>query len=74
MGAGEATAREYISENYKEDMSFTEIINLAFNAIKETIDDELNKDLMRLSYIKSEDKKFKLCKKDEIDKYLKDLK
>lgn len=74
LGSGEAQAREYIQNNYKEDMNFNDIINLALNALKESIDEELSKDHIRISYIKSEDKKFTLCSKDEVEKYISELK
>lgn len=74
LGSGEAQAREYIQNNYKDDMSFSDIINLALNAIKETIDEELTKENIRIAYVKSEEKKFKICSKDEVEKYISELK
>lgn len=74
LGSGEAQAREYIQNNYKDDMSFSDIINLALNAIKETIDEELTKENIRIAYVKSEEKKFKICSKDEVGKYISELK
>ena len=73
LGNGEAAAREYIKNNYKEDLSFDDIIKLALSAIKESADEKLTKENIRLSYIKSEDEKFKICAKDEIDGFLKTL-
>jgi len=73
LGSGEAAAREFIKNNYKEEVSFDEMINLALGAIKESADEKLTKDNIRLSYIKSEDKSFKICAKDEIDGFLKAL-
>lgn len=74
LGAGEASAREFLTANYKSDLKFDELVTLTLKAIKESIEDEVDKDLMRIAYVKSEDKKFKICSKDEIDKYLKALK
>jgi proteasome alpha subunit len=75
LGNGETRAREYIQNNYKEDMSFKEIIDLALNTIKESIDEELSKEIIRMSYIKSsEDNIFKMCSKEEVEKYLTELK
>ena len=74
LGSGEAQAREYIQNNYKDDMSFNGIINLALNALKESIDEDLTKENIRIAYIKSEDKKYKLCSKDEVEKYISELK
>ncbi len=71
IGSGENTARDYISENYKPDLSFDDLIRLALNALKESNDDELNKDTLRLGYVNSEEKRFKICTKDENEQYLK---
>ena len=70
LGSGEATAREYLAQNYKEDMEFNEIIKLAINALKESIDEDITHENLRLAYIKSEDKKFHICSKDEIKTFL----
>lgn len=73
LGSGESSAREYLTENYKEDLSFEELISLSLNTMKESIGDEIATETTRLAYIKSEDKKFHECSKDEIDNFLKAL-
>jgi proteasome alpha subunit len=74
LGSGEAQAREHIQANYKENMSFKEIVDLALNAIKESVEDDLSKDTIRIAYVKSsEDNKFKMCMKDEINKFIIEL-
>lgn len=70
LGSGEATAREYLKENYKEGLSFDEIINLALNTLKESIDEDPTKENIRLVYIKAEDKKYHECSKDEVEQFL----
>ncbi len=70
LGNGEATAREYLKENYKEGMSFDEIIKLALNTLKESNDEAPTKENIRLVYIKAEDKKYHECSKDEIEQFL----
>ena len=70
LGNGEATAREYLKENYKPDLSFDEILDLTLKTLKESIDEEPTKDNTRLAYIKSEDKKFHMCNKPEIEAFL----
>ena len=70
LGSGEATAREYLKEHYKPDMSFEEIINLSLKALKESIDEEMTKETVRLAYVKSKDKKFIMAEKPEIEQYL----
>ncbi len=73
LGSGEAAAREYLSDNYKPEMSFDEIMNLTLKTLKESIDEEATKDNIRLAYAKSDDNKFHMCNKDEIDEFLKRL-
>jgi len=74
LGSGEAQAREHIQANYKENMSFKEIVDLALNAIKESVEEDLSKDTIRIAYVKSsEDNKFKICTKDEINKFIIEL-
>jgi len=70
LGNGEATAREYLKEHYKEGMSFDEIIKLALNTLKESNDEDPTKENVRLVYIKAEDKKYHECSKDEIEQFL----
>lgn len=70
LGSGEATAREYLTANYKEDMPFEELVKLALKALKESIDEEATKENIRLAYIKSEDKKFHMCSKQEVEQFL----
>ncbi len=73
LGSGEASAREYIKEHYKEDMKFDQIINLSLNAIKESNEEDLDKNLLKIAYVKSDDKKFHLCSKDEAEQFIKNL-
>ncbi|MFW9946329.1 MAG: archaeal proteasome endopeptidase complex subunit alpha [Candidatus Odinarchaeota archaeon] len=73
LGSGESTAREYLTQNYKEDLTFDEVVKLTLNALKESIDEEATKENIRAAYIKSEDKKFHMCSKEEIEKFLLEL-
>ncbi|NVM46505.1 MAG: hypothetical protein HWN79_16480 [Candidatus Lokiarchaeota archaeon] len=70
LGSGEATARDYLKENYKEDLSFDETVKLTLRALKESINEEPTKDNTRFAYVKSEDKKFHMCSKDEVEEFL----
>jgi proteasome alpha subunit len=74
LGSGEAKAREYLTANYKPDMAFDDLMNLILKALKESIDEEATKENIRLAYIKSEDEKFKMCSKEEVEQYLSGLK
>lgn len=70
IGSGEATAREYLLNNYKENMTFDELINLTLNSLKESIDEEPTKENVRLGFIKGETKKFYMCNKQEVEEFL----
>ena len=70
LGNGEAAAREYLIENYKPDLPFEGIINLALKALKESVDEELTKKNVRLAFIKGETKKFHMASKEEIEGFL----
>lgn len=70
LGSGEAVAREFLSEHYKKDLAFDEVVKLALNALKEAGEDELSADTLRVAVIKTEDKHFKLLSKEENKKYL----
>ena len=64
IGTGEAPAREHLINNYKENMTFDELINLTL------IDEEATKDNIRMAYIKGEDKKFHMCNEQEVEEFL----
>ncbi|MFX1566760.1 MAG: archaeal proteasome endopeptidase complex subunit alpha [Promethearchaeota archaeon] len=70
IGTGEASAREYLTEHYKEDMTFEELINMALNSLKESIDEDVTKENVRLAYIKGETKEFHMCNKQEVEEFL----
>jgi len=73
IGTGESTAREYLIENYKEEMTFDELINFTLKTLKESIDEDATKENIRLAYIKGEDKKFHMCDKEEVGEFLNKL-
>ncbi|MEE9376628.1 MAG: archaeal proteasome endopeptidase complex subunit alpha [Candidatus Lokiarchaeia archaeon] len=73
IGTGEAITREYLIENYKEEMTFDELVNFTLKALKESIDEDATKENIRLAYIKSEDKKFHMCNKEEVEEFLSKL-
>jgi 20S proteasome alpha/beta subunit len=45
-------------------------MNLTLSALKESIDEEATKQNIRLAYIRSEDKLFHMCTKDEVEQHL----
>lgn len=73
LGSGESTAREYLTQNYKEGLTFDEVVKLTLNTLKESIDEEATKENIRAAYIKSEDKKFHMSSKEEVEKFLLEL-
>jgi len=70
IGTGEASAREYLIEHYKEDLPFEELVNVTLGTLKESIDEEATKENIRFAYVKSIDKEFHMCSKNEIGQYL----
>jgi proteasome alpha subunit len=70
IGSGEATAREYLIENYKPNLTFEELTNLTLSTLKGAIDEEATKENVRLAYIKGEDKKFHMCNEQEVEGFL----
>jgi len=51
-------------------MSFDDTAKLALNALKESINEEPTKENTRFAYIKADDRKFHMCSKEEIEKFL----
>ena len=70
LGSGEAKARDYLKENFKEGISFDETVKLTLNTLKESINEELKKENTRFAYIKAEDERFHMCSKNEVDEFL----
>ena len=69
LGSGEAAAREYLIENYKDGMTFGEIVDLNLKTLKESVDEDLTKENVRLAYIKK-DEQFHMASKEEIGAFL----
>ncbi len=51
-------------------MTFDETVTFTLKTLKESINETPTKENTRLAYIKSEDKKFHMCSKDEIEQFL----
>ncbi len=51
-------------------MTFDETVKFTLNALKESISETPTKENIRFAYIKAEDKKFHMCSKDEVEKFL----
>ncbi|HEC39326.1 MAG TPA: hypothetical protein ENI29_13890 [bacterium] len=69
LGSGEAAAREYLIENYKDGLTFEEIIELALKTLRESVEEDLTKENVRLAYIKK-DEQFHMASKEEIEALL----
>jgi len=74
LGSGEATAREFIEKEYDPNMSLKEIQLLAIRAIKESVEDDITAETIKIARISSEIKKFTLLSKSEITDLLTELK
>ncbi|MFW9972234.1 MAG: archaeal proteasome endopeptidase complex subunit alpha [Candidatus Odinarchaeota archaeon] len=70
IGTGEATAREHLIKNYKENMIFDELVNLTLSTLKDSIDEEATKENIRLAWVKSENKQFHMCDEQEVESFL----
>lgn len=73
LGSGESTAREFIEKEYNPTFSLREIKLLAIRAIKESVDDDLTAETIKISHISSEDKRYKLLSKSEVESLLAEL-
>jgi len=73
LGSGESTAREFIEKEYNPTFSLKEIKLLAIRAIKESVDDDLTEETIKIAHISSEDKKYKLLSKSEVESLLVEL-
>ncbi len=74
LGSENEKAIEYLNYYYEDDLSFNSMINLTLKSLDASVYEIITKENINLVYIKSEDKIFHICTKDEIDKYIKDMK
>lgn len=70
FGNQEMKAREYLLYYYEADLPFNDLVNLALRALNASIYEMLTKENLNLAYIKSKNKTFKICTKDEINHFL----
>ncbi len=73
LGSGESTAREFIEKEYNPTFSLKEIQLLAIRAIKESVDDDLTAETIKIAHISSEEKRYKLLSKSEVTDLLTEL-
>lgn len=55
IGSGQQAARQFLEKEYKESMTFDELLDLAFRALKEVLESEMTEDNCNVSYIKTDE-------------------
>jgi proteasome alpha subunit len=70
IGAGRATAMEIFEENYKEDMSKDDAINLAIKVMKEVTEGKISEETIEAAVIELETKEFKKLSPQEVKGYI----
>jgi len=73
LGSGETTAREFIEKEYNPTFSLKEIQLLAIRTIKESVEDDITAETIKISQISSEDKRYKLLSKSEVESLIAEL-
>jgi len=73
LGSGETTAREFIEKEYNPTFSLKEIQLLAIRTIKESVEDDITAETIKISHISSEDKRYKLLSKSEVESLIAEL-
>ncbi len=66
LGQNEERAKELLKEGYKEDASLDDLMKLGVQVQKKTSEDEIKSDDIKIVYIDTTDKKFKVVPKDKI--------
>jgi len=73
LGSGESTAREFIEKEYNPTFSLKEIQLLAIRTIKESVEDDITAENIKISHISGEDKRYKLLSKSEVESLIVEL-
>lgn len=55
IGSGQQAARQFLEKEYKESMTFDELLELAFRALKEVLESEMTENNCNASYIKTDE-------------------
>ncbi len=71
IGEGEEEVREILREEYSEDMSIEEGLELAIKALKEVVNANLDPKRIDTAYVTKEDEEMKKFSEDKIEKVLK---
>ena len=73
LGSGETIAREFIEKEYDPNLSLREIQILAIRAIKESTEEDITTETVKVSHISSEERRYILLSKSEIADLLVEL-
>lgn len=73
IGAGRNTVMDVFEEEYKEDMTLDESIELALKAINEATDHETSSKNVEIAVISAEDNKYGKLSDEEVQNYIDDL-
>lgn len=73
IGAGRNVAMNVFEDNYKDDLSMKEAIELALTAINEATEHETSSENVEIAIIKTEDEIFTKISQEDVQKYIDDL-
>ena len=73
IGSGRSAAMEIFEEQYKEDLSIEDAIELAITAINEATEHDTTSDNVEIAVIKKEDGKYVKLSKDDVTSYIDDV-
>ncbi|MHA1675164.1 MAG: hypothetical protein ACTSYI_16230 [Promethearchaeota archaeon] len=65
IGSGLPQAREFLTKEYNQEMSFEELQLLALRALKEVIEGDLEADRVEVAVISTKDRQWKLLSEDD---------
>ncbi len=74
IGAGKKVVEEFFEKEYKDGLSSAEGIKLALRALKKSADEKLSSNVVDVALVSRETEKVRFLSRDEIAKYLADLK
>ena len=73
IGAKKAEAEKILEKEYDENMSFDDAVKLALKTLSEVSEKAVTSDAVDVSYINEKERQYTSLKKEEIDKYIKEL-
>ncbi|MHA1754752.1 MAG: archaeal proteasome endopeptidase complex subunit alpha [Candidatus Odinarchaeia archaeon] len=70
IGSGAEAAKDILEKEYKADFTLDESVNLALKALKTVMESDFDSNKVEIALIKSEEKKFKILKPEDVKKYI----